>query len=105
MRELLPLRQLIEEFKQKTNLKTPVTTTTRSTVFEDNNGCLALANAPAMSPRTKHIAIVYHWWRDHVERKHTDIVRVDTDEQLADTFTKPLTDDKFVYFRKLLLGW
>ena len=57
IRELLPLHQLIEEFKEKPKLKTPVTTTLHPTIFEDSNGCPALANAPVMSPRTKYIAI------------------------------------------------
>ena len=29
-------------------------------VWEDNNGCIALANGQKFSPRTKHIGMKYH---------------------------------------------
>ena len=38
----------------------------RSTVFEDNNGALQLAKAPNISPRTKHIVVKYHFFRDKI---------------------------------------
>jgi hypothetical protein len=42
------------------------TTTTYSTIFEDNRGSVELANAPKMRPCTKHIALKYHHFRSHV---------------------------------------
>ena len=35
-------------------------------VFEDNNGALEMANKPKFRPRTKHIGIKYHHFRDRV---------------------------------------
>jgi hypothetical protein len=34
----------------------------RSTVFDENNGALQLAKAPKISPRTKQIAVKYHFF-------------------------------------------
>ena len=86
----------------------------QSTVFEDNNGCLTVANAPQMTPRTKHIAVKYHWFKSHLSTPEKDkdsdlkgiwLKRVDTDLQKADIFTKGLEEKKFVTIRKLVMGW
>ena len=67
MRDLLPTKQLLQELQNIFNLPTSTTTTT-STVFEDNAGALELARCPKMRPRTKHIAVNYHHIRDHVQK-------------------------------------
>jgi hypothetical protein len=38
------------------------------TIFEDNMGAETLAKAPKMNPRTKHIAIKYHFFREAVRK-------------------------------------
>jgi hypothetical protein len=38
------------------------------TAFEDNSGALELANAPKMRPRTNHINLVFHHFRDYLCR-------------------------------------
>ena len=65
MSDLIPMRALLTELTTLTCL-TFDTTTTYSTVFEDNKGCVELANAPKMRPRSKHIALKYHQFRSHV---------------------------------------
>ena len=47
-------------------LKYTQPTLLHSTVFEDNNGALQLAQSPKISPRTKHIAVKYHFFRDKI---------------------------------------
>ena len=60
-------------------------------MFEDNNGALQLAKAPKILPRTKHIAVKYHFFRDKIgEEKGIVIEKVDSVDQLADLFTKVL---------------
>ena len=75
------------------------------TLFEDNNGTLELATAPRYRPRTKHIAIKYHHFREHVRKGKITISAIDTKEQIADQFTKGLPTHTFQYLRKLLMGW
>ena len=63
-------------------------------VFEDNNGALELAKMPKFRPRTKHINIKY-WLVEYVKQHNIEILPVDTKDQLADIFTKPLPKDMF----------
>ena len=77
-----------------------------STVFEDNNGALSLASSPKMTPRTKHIAVKYHFFRDKIgEDKGIVLEKIDTTVQIADIFTKAFALDKLQHLRKLLCGW
>jgi hypothetical protein len=104
MRDLIPMRTLLTEIATLTKL--PIgDTIAHSTVFEDNKGCVELANAPKMRPRTKHISIKYHHFRSHVARGDIKIQWIATNHQLADIFTKPLAGVLFHRLRFDLLGW
>jgi hypothetical protein len=79
-------------------------------VREDNQSCIAMAQSPKFSPRTKHIAIKYHHFRKHVITQSNpngflDIDYCSTDDQIADIFTKSVRDDIFMRLRQMLLGW
>ena len=74
-------------------------------VYKDDNACLKFVRLPRLTPRTKHIAVPYHWFRTKVEQLEISIEPISTDKQLADQFTKPLTMDKFLKARKDLMGW
>ena len=78
---------------------------THSTIFEDNNGALTLANTFKMTPRSKHIDTKYHFFSKHIKHQSEKIVNVSTDFQKADLFTKRLTMPKFQMMHKLLMGW
>jgi hypothetical protein len=106
MRDLLPLRGLMDVLAKGLNIERSQLTKV-STVWEDNNGALALANkeAPMMTPRSKHIAIKYHWFRDKIRPGEIEVKRIATDEQAADVFTKGLTRLDFEAKRKLVTGW
>ena len=56
-------------------------------------------------PRTKHIAIKYHHFREKVQKGIISIEAIDTKEQIADQFTKGLQVGVFQYLRSKLLGW
>jgi hypothetical protein len=55
----------------------------------------ALADNPVEHSRTKHIAIRYHFLRDHQQRGDIEIAYINTKDQLADIFTKPLDEKSF----------
>ena len=77
-----------------------------STLFEYNNGALSLAISPRKNPRTYHIAVKYHFFREHVgEGKWIMVQRVEYKEQNAGAFTKGLPAETFQYIRNLLAGW
>jgi methyl coenzyme M reductase subunit D len=77
----------------------------KGTVFEDYNGALELATAPKIRPRTKHIAIKYHHFRNKVDSGKIQIKCVDTKNQIANIFTKALPRVDFERIRVMLLGW
>jgi hypothetical protein len=104
MQDLIPMKALLTELTTLTCL-TFDSTTTYSTVFEDNKGCVELATAPKMRPRTKHIALKYHHFCSHVANGDIKIKWIDTKCQLADIFTKLLPEPLFTSLRLLLLGW
>ena len=58
-----------------------------------------------MTPRSKHKAIPYHFFKENVRRKEVDVVHVATDDQLADMLTKGLVQVNFEKLRKILMGW
>ena len=104
MRDVIPLMELLRELN--TNMKIPIQKPkVKCSVFEDNNGAIELAKAPKIRPRTKHIGIKYHHFRKHVADGNIDILPIDTLEQIADTFTKPLSRELFERLRKKLMGW
>jgi hypothetical protein len=102
--DLVPMRALLQELSTATKLIVG-STVAHSTIFEDNKGCVELATAPRMRPRTRHISLKYHHFRSHVEMGHLKIQWIDTKHQLADIFTKPLAAASFVPLRQTLLGW
>jgi hypothetical protein len=106
MREILPMRALLQEIGTKLGSNFRQTSLVRSTIFEDKMGCLSLVNVPKMSPRNKHIALKYHFFISQIsESKGIVAKHVNTKEQKADIFTKGLREAQFKHIRKLLIGW
>jgi hypothetical protein len=106
MRELIPIRLLLQDVGTIFELKRNELTTV-SCVWEDNNGALTIANSayPNMTPRTKHIACKYHWFREHLVPGEIEVMRIDTKLQRADIFTKGLPRPEFESKRKMVAGW
>ena len=75
------------------------------TLFEDNNGALEVSTRPRYRPRTKHIAIKCHHFREWVQNGTVVVEPIDTLEQIAGQFTKGLQVGTFEYLRHKLLGW
>jgi hypothetical protein len=74
-------------------------------MFEDNQGAVELANVPKMCPRTKHINIKYHFFRQYVQDRTLQVQHIPGEDQLADIFTKPLDVMTFVKHRNSIMGW
>jgi hypothetical protein len=81
------------------------TPTVHCKVFEDNVGALTMAQTPKMRPRTKHLNLKYHHFREAVEDGSISIQAIRTHDQLADIFTKPLGHELFLKFRLAIMGW
>jgi hypothetical protein len=61
-----------------------------STLYTDSNSAIELAKNPLYHHRTKHIDIQYHFIREKIKDKLTNLVFIPTEKQLADGLTKPL---------------
>ena len=107
LKELLPLKRLVETVATAVQIPLEPKTEMRVTVWEDNTGALTLANLEPgrMTPRSKHYGVKYHWFREHLKPNNIEVLRIDTTEQRADMFTKALRTDKFESNRKQLMGW
>ena len=104
MREVIPFLNLMKETAELFGLltKKPLF---KCTVWEDNESCITVAKSPKFTPRTKHIAIKYHHFRSFVSNGTIIINSIDTKEQLADIFTKPLPEKSFRHLRRQFMGW
>ena len=69
-----------------------------TTIFQDNQGCIALAKNPVYHSRTKHIDIKFHFLREKVASAVIALEFKPTEEMVADGFTKALPRDKHTKF-------
>nr|GEW58503.1 uncharacterized mitochondrial protein AtMg00810-like [Tanacetum cinerariifolium] len=66
-------------------------------IYCDSKSAIAISCNPVQHSRTKHIAVRYHFIKEHVEKGTIELYFVKTDYQLADIFTKALPVDLFNY--------
>ena len=71
-------------------------------IFCDNTAAICLSKNPILHSRAKHIEIKHHFIRDYVQKGILDIQFIDTENQWADIFTKPLTVERFDFIKKNL---
>ena len=71
-------------------------------ICTDNNGAIFMGSNPIQERRIKHIDVRYHYICERVEEGDVEILRVDTNENPSDMFTKPLGHVKFSKFREKL---
>ncbi|GJS14915.1 hypothetical protein Tco_0409387 [Tanacetum coccineum] len=71
-------------------------------IYCDSKSAIAISCNPVQHSRTKHIAVRYHFIKEHVEMGTIELYFVKTDYQLADLFTKALPVDRFNYLVRRL---
>jgi hypothetical protein len=84
--QLLWMRQTLRDYGYKL---------TKVPLLCDNESAIRMADNPVEHSRTKHIAIRYHFLRDHQQKGDIEIAYINTKEQLADIFTKPIYEQTF----------
>ena len=105
VRALLTFKSLIKEVIDNLGIDSEeMKFVSRSTIYEENNGSIVVATSPRMTHTSNHIAVKYHWFRQHVGKKFV-IQKIESKNQKADIFTKGLQGQIFVRIRKLLCGW
>lgn len=68
-------------------------------IYEDNNGCISIANNPTNHKRSKHIDIKYHFSREQIEKNVIKLCYLPTGKQIADALTKQLPTAAFKTMR------
>nr|GEW55408.1 retrovirus-related Pol polyprotein from transposon TNT 1-94 [Tanacetum cinerariifolium] len=71
-------------------------------IYCDSKSAIAISCNPVQHSRTKHIAVHYHFIKEHVEKGTVELYFVKTDYQLTDLFTKALPVDRFNYLVRRL---
>lgn len=68
----------------------------------DNNAAIILSGDPAFHARVKHFDIRYHFLRDRVQSNDISLSYINTRDNIADIFTKPLGATIFARLRTFL---
>ena len=68
-------------------------------LYCDNTSTINIFKNPMIHAKTKHIATKYHYVRELVEDKQVKMEYINSKEQIANIFTKPLPKDAFEYLR------
>ncbi len=105
LRDAIPIMELLKEMKRKGYPIRTAEAKVHCRVFEDNSGALEMAKIHKYRPRTKHLNVKLHHFRDYVERGEISIHDIATQDQPADFLTKALNEDTQTKHRRKLLGW
>ena len=88
------MKQSLKEVQVEYNQPIPI--------YCDNTSAINIYKNPVLHSKTKHIPIKYHFLREQVNEQWVKLEYVNTKEQVADIFTKPLPKDAFDYLRQKL---
>lgn len=66
---------------------------------------LGKTQACQMNPRSKHYAIKYHWFCEHIFPHKIDLCKISSYEKPGDLFIKGLSHQPFKYLWAKLMGW
>jgi hypothetical protein len=75
-----------------------------TTMHEDNEGAVKLANNPMASHMTKHIDIRHHYTRDLVDARIIAVISIPTSDMLGHGLTKDVPQPKYTMLFKRCLG-
>lgn len=98
------MMNLLDELKER-GLEVASVPDVHCNMFEDNQAALTIATVPKMRPRTRHLNVIYHQFRNEVANKRLCIHPIDTGNQLADGLTKQLPLATFERHRLINMGW
>nr|GEW80536.1 ribonuclease H-like domain-containing protein [Tanacetum cinerariifolium] len=68
----------------------------------DSKAAIAISYNPVQHLRTKHIDVRYHFIKEKVKKGIVELFFIGTEYQLADLFTKSLSEDSFKYLVRRL---
>ena len=68
----------------------------------DNTSAINLSKNPIQHSRTKHIDIRHHFLLDHIQNGDISLEFIDTNNQIAYIFTKPLNEERLNFIKHYL---
>ncbi|GJU46896.1 hypothetical protein Tco_1204162 [Tanacetum coccineum] len=71
-------------------------------MYCDSKAVIAISCNPVQHSRTKHIDVRYHFIKEQVKKGIVEIFFVEIEYQLANLFTKALSEDRFKYLIRQL---
>ena len=71
-------------------------------IYEDNSGAVAIGIFGNLTKNSKHIEVQCHYVNENYEKGVIDILKIETEKNIADIFTKSLCKDKFIKNRNAL---
>ena len=87
VRALLPLKIIIKEVIENLGIYSQTLKfVSSSTIYEENKGSIVVETSAIMTPTSKHIAVKYHWFRQHVGKEFV-IRKIESENQKADILT------------------
>ncbi len=95
LHDIIPVMNLLQEMRERNFKVICVEPYVYCKVFEDNTGALELARLPKLHPRTKHINVCYHHFREHMQKGLIKIFPINTKDQIADALMKTLAQNDF----------
>ncbi|GJS95566.1 ribonuclease H-like domain-containing protein [Tanacetum coccineum] len=97
--QVLPSKMLSREFLRK------ATTGGNTKIYIDNESTICIVKNPVYHSKTKHIAIRHHFIRDAYEKKLIQVLKIHTDDNVADLLTKAFDVSRgLIEFRESLRG-
>ena len=64
-----------------------------------------MAQVPRITVWNRHLAVKYHFFRDHVSRGDIQVLKIDTTKQKADMVTKGLVVELSVWLHLIIMRW
>jgi hypothetical protein len=77
----------------------------RPKIYCDSSSAIKWSDDPIQHQRTKHVEIDYYYIREIVAKQIVDIYKIDTEDNVADIFTKNVDTKTYNRLRPFLMGW
>lgn len=71
-------------------------------IYEDNSSALTIAKHGNFTKNSKHIEVQYHFVNENYEKGNIEVVKIESENNIADIFTKALPKAKYLKFREML---
>jgi hypothetical protein len=103
--EIMAVCEVVKEIKWMSMLLAEMGYIVRkpSTIWCDNRAAIYMTQHDHDHDRSKHIDIRTHFVRDEIKKKEVEVKWIETNDQTADIFTKPLSTQPFLTHRDKLV--